>query len=500
MFAGLVFPGPDESDPHAFRRRVVLVGAGILVLAILGVLVLLRAAEPRYLGRTTDEWFPRWVQRGSVSSRIYPAAARTNETSEFLPILIRAGQARTELSEVVWKIAADTVPDDWLLRVGRPVRADEVRSLAVQLMARNARQVEFAEALAAEFPRLDEAEQIELLRNLGRFRIAPEAMMPLFDRLLDGPGLRLPVWVASIVSTSPDLARPRAARLLGAASVAAGDANLLAELFVPMSSVVYRSATWGGLSREGVVLLEQLATRENPGIRMASRLTLVRVDPQNHPAERLFRDELPGMSSAELDEVARFFRFGLGGSRRGPFATGPEVLTWMLMALQGEEAPLATPANAAGSERKRMLAFKSELLRAMSQFSNPSRALHDAALGMVGHDDASLRRTAAEALERMGPLFPDAVPKIGANLAVGHAPLPLLRLLGRYQRLPSELEPLVTELAAGRVPTGRKGDSPIPGDRTRRSAQMETNGVLQDAARKLLEQSGRQGATRVPGK
>lgn len=475
-------------------------GAGALIFTLIGVVLVLRAAEPRYLGRTTDEWFPRWVQRSANTSRIYPAANRTNETLDFLPVLIRASQAETDFSEVLWKLASDTVPDEWLLRVGRPVRADEVRALAVQLMAQNARRDEFAEALVEEFPSLGEAVQSELLRNLGRFRVAPNAFMTLFDRILEGPGMRLPVSVASIISTSPELARPRAVRLLRVVSAAAGDTNLLAELFVSLSSVVYRSATWGGLPQEGVALLEQLATRENPGIRVASRLTLVRVDPQNHPAERLFREEVPAMSSAELDEVGRFFRFGLGGSRRGPLATAPEVPAWMLMALQIDERPPATPTLVAGPERKRVLLFKSELLRAMSQFPNPSRSLHDAALGLVGNDDALLRRTAAETLERMGPLFPDAVPQIGANLLRGHAPVPLLRLLGRYRRIPSELEPLVTELAAGRIPDGWKGDLLIPGDRTRRSVQMEAHGVLKDAARKLLEESGLRGAPSVLGK
>ena len=481
-----------------FRRRVLLVGAGMFVLMLVGTAILWRALEPRYLGRTTDEWFPRWVQRGTVSSRIYPAASRTNESPAFLPVLMRACQSRTDLSEVLWKVASDTVPDEWLLRVGRPVRAEEVRSLAVQLMARNARQAEFAEALIGEFPRLGEGEQLELLRDLGRFRIPPGPMMPLLDRLLGEPGHRIPVAAASMVSGSPELARSRAVRLLDVVGAAAADTNLLAELFVPLSSVVYRAATWGGVPREGVALLEQLATRDNPAMRVASRLTLARVDPDRHPVDRFFREDLHGMSSAELDEVGRFFRFGLGGFRRGPVASNPEIQAWMLLVLQanGPLAPTTVPTN--GPERRRMLALKAEILRAMSQFSTPSRDLHDAALHLLVEDDVPLRRAAAEALERMGPVFPDAVPQLGAAIARGHAPLPLLRLLGRYQRVPEGLEPLLTELAAGRVPSGWKSDPLIPGDRSRRSVQMEARGGLQEAAKALLDRTGRPGTTASP--
>ena len=467
-----------------------LVGAGVVFLMLVGTAILWRALEPRYLGKTTDEWFPRWVQRGAVSSRIYPAASRTNESPAFLPVLRRASQARTDISEVLWKLAADTVPDEWLLRVGRPVRAEEVRSLAVQLMARNARQTGFAEALIAEFPRLGEGEQLELLRDLGRFRVPPGPMMPLLDRLLGEPGHHIPVAVASIVSASPELARSRAVRLLDVVAAASADTNLLSELFVPLSSVVYRAATWGGLPREGVRVLEQLATRETPALGVASRLTLARVDPERHPIDRFFREEVFAMSSVELDEVGRFFRFGLGGFRRGPVASNAEIQSWMLMVLQTGPAPAA--------ERRRILALKAEILRAMSQFATPSRDLHAAALALLVEDDAPLRRAAAEALERMGPVFPDAVPQLGAAIARGHAPLPLLRLLGRYQRVPPELEPLLIELAAGRIPSGWKSDPLIPGDRSRRSVQMEARGGLQDAAKALMDHAGRPGAVPAP--
>jgi hypothetical protein len=493
-----VFPGQHESDSHAFRRRVVLLGAGGLFLMLIGAAIVWRALEPRYLGKTTDEWFPRWVQRGAVSSRIYPAATKTNESPAFLPVLMRASQSRTDISEFLWKVASDTVPDDWLLRVGRPVRAEEVRSLAVQLMARNARQADFAEALIGEFPRLGEGEQLELLRDLGRFRIPPGPMTPLLDRLLGEPGHRIPVAAASIVSGSPELARSRAVRLLDVVTAASADTNLLAELFMPLSSVVYRSATWGGLPREGVALLEQLATRDNPAMRVASRLTLARVDPDRHPIERFFREELYGMSSAELDEVGRFFRFGLGGFRRGPVASNPEIQAWMLMVLQTSGPPAPAMVSTNGPERRRMLALKAEILRAMSQFSTPSRELHDAAVQLLGEDDAPLRRAAADALERMGPVFPDAVPNLGAAIARGHAPLPLLRLLGRYQRVPDGLEPLLTELAAGKIPAGWKSDPLIPGDRSRRSVQMEARGGLQEAAKALLGRTGSPGTAAPP--
>ena len=469
-------------------------GAGVVFLMLVGTAILWRALEPRYLGKTTDEWFPRWVQRGAVSSRIYPAASRTNESPAFLPVLLRASQSRTDISEVLWKVAADTVPDEWLLRVGRPVRAEEVRSLAVQLMARNARQTEFAEALIAEFPRLGEGEQLELLRDLGRFRVPPGPMMPLLDRLLGEPGHRIPVAVASIVSASPELARSRAVRLLDVVAAASADTNLLSELFVPLSSVVYRAATWGGLPHEGVRVLEQLATRENPALGVASRLTLARVDPDRHPVSRFFREELQAMSSVELDEVGRFFRFGLGGFRRGPVASNPEIQSWMLLVLQTG----APPGAASGPERRRILSLKAEILRAMSQFSTPPRDLHDAALALLIEEDAPLRRAAAEALERMGPVFPDAVSQLGAAIARGHAPLPLLRLLGRYQRVPEGLEPLLIELAAGRIPSGWKSDPLIPGDRSRRSVQMEARGGLQEAAKALLERPPSPGAAASP--
>lgn len=486
----------EDALEHARRRRVVLLGLLGLGLLFAGVFLFFHAREPRYLGKTTVEWFPRWVPRGrSPRSFRYPAAGRTNEAPEFVPILVRASQARVDPSESLWQLASETLPNDWLLRIPRPIRAEEIRTLALQLLSQGCHQAEFAARVGAEFDELGSAERLDLLRNLGRMRMNPSPLLPMLDRQLAGPDPHLAALAGWVVSTSNDASRPRAGTLLRALQTAVQDTNLLSELAVPVTAILYRAANWGPYSDADLRPIESMMVHTNPTIRIPSRMLLARLDPVRHSPARFFRDELPTMSSAELDEVGKFFRFGFG--RRGGGDPGPEARQWMMQVLRSE--PAIKPAAESTNAVVPLVSLKTDLVRFLGQSTNHAAEFHDVVLELVDSKDLGLRRAAAEALDRMGPIRPDAVSRIARAVREGKTPVPLLRLLTQYKRLPRELEPLVTDLAEGRLPTEWKPDQLSADAAARRYGLREVRGIgaYRETARALLVSVG-MGSTVTP--
>lgn len=479
----------EDALEHARRRRVVLaalLGVGLL---FAGVFLYFHAREPRYLGKTTEEWFPRWVPRGrSPRSVRYPAVGRTNEAPEFVPILVRASRARVDPSESLWQLASETLPNDWLLRIPRPVRAEEIRALSLQLLSQGCHQPEFAARVGEEFDELGPVERLDVLRNLGRMRMNPAPLLPMLDRQLTGADPHLAVLAGWVVSTSNDAARPRAAKLLRALQTAVQDTNLLSELSVPVTAILYRAANWGPYSDGDLRPIESMIVHTNPSIRIPSRMLLARLDPARHSPARLFREELPTMSSAELDEVGKFFRFGFG--RRGGGDPGPEARQWMMQVLRAE--PALMPTVGSTNAPVPMFSLKTDLVRFLGQSTNHAAEFHDVVLELVDSRDPGLRRAAAEALDRMGPIRPDAVSRIARAVREGKTPVPLMRLLTQYKRLPRELEPLVTDLAEGRLPDDWKPDQLSADAAARRYGLREVRGIgaFRETAKALIVSAG----------
>ena len=188
------------------------------------------------------------------------------------------------------------------------------------------------------------------------------------------------------------------------------------------------------------------------------------------------------MSAAEMEEVKRFFRFGFGFGRRGAGDPGPEVRAWMLLALRANPDP-AIPRPKGDP----LVSLKTELLNALSQNARGSREIHGFILGLVDDPEFVVRRAAAEALDRLGPIYPEAIGQIGHLIEKGRSPAALLRLLTRYRALPPEIDALVRELAAGRVPTPWTADGVMSDELARRYRLPQGRSGLESQAKALLE-------------
>jgi hypothetical protein len=411
--------------------------------------------EPRYLGRTAGEWFPRWQ---TANGRGTSTWVLTNEPPEFFPVLVKASRMSDGPTAAVWKIAMETFPDEWLTRFPQPVPAEQVRMQSISLMARGCQRPDFAERVSRGFDELDTDAQKELLHNLGRFRAGVKNTLPLVERQLGSqdPDLRLlAVWA---LSSSPDLARPHAARLVETLVEIDGKTNALGLRYSMVLGLLFRTAEWSPLDPSVIHGIAHFVNHPQPRIRVDSRLALARLDPLAYPIERYFAQELPRAKPADMEAVSGFFRMAFG--RRRPM---PEIGPWLALALKAEWDPsVARP-----PVRDPLGNLKMEILRIVSQYPTVATGAVDAILPLLDSPDAGLRRVSGEALERIGPQAPDSVPRLAAALQAGRMPVSMLRLLVAYGRLPTDVEPLVRRLAAGTSPEGWTADGEVGISRNR---------------------------------
>jgi hypothetical protein len=162
----------------------------------------------------------------------------------------------------------------------------------------------------------------------------------------------------------------------------------------------------------------------------------------------------------------------------------------MMQVLRTE--PVLTPAAGSTNAPVPLTSLKADLVRFLGQSTNHAAEFHDVVLELIESKDPGLRRAAADALDRMGPIRPDVVPRIARAVREGKVAVPLMRLLTQYRRLPKEIEPLVTELAEGRIPIEWKPDQ-LPADAAARRyglREVRGAGTYRETAKALLVSAG----------